>query len=40
MQTYQELADCIRSGQLLECEIQEYFKDQVFFAWYKKKYSH
>ena len=35
---YQDVADCIRSGQVLSNHIAEYFNDKKFYKWYKKKY--
>ena len=36
---YQALADCIRSGQVSDRQIQEHFEsDPAFKQWYKDKY--
>ena len=35
---YQDIADCIKTDQVPENTIAEYFKDKQFFKWFKKKY--
>lgn len=35
---YQDIADCIRSDQVPASAVFEYFSDELFYAWYKKKY--
>jgi hypothetical protein len=35
---YELLAQCIRSGQLSAAQIAEHMKDEVFAAWYGKRY--
>lgn len=37
--TYELLAICIRSDQLSAAQVAEHFKDEVFAAWYGKRYK-
>jgi len=37
--TYQTLADCIRSGQLSARQVADILADEVFRAWYLKRFS-
>lgn len=39
MTTYAQIAECIRSGQCSAAQIAEHMRDQVFVAWYKKRYG-
>jgi hypothetical protein len=35
---YQDIADCIKTDQVSSEAIAEYFDDEQFFKWFKKKY--
>jgi hypothetical protein len=37
--TYEDLGTCIRSDQLPAHTVAEYFMDEKFLKWYKKRYD-
>lgn len=39
MNNYQQLAECIRSGQADAQQIAAHMADALFAAWYRKRYG-
>jgi hypothetical protein len=38
MQTYELMAQCIRSDQMTARQVGEAFRDEMFAAWYRRRY--
>jgi hypothetical protein len=39
MNNYQNLAECIRSGQCSAQEVEAHMSDELFSVWYHKHYA-